>query len=187
MSVKFAMLALLREGPDYGYRLRKRFDDRVGKVWRLNLGQVYQTLRTLEADSLIARIEDDEPQLDDLSPTRRKFELTDKGLRTLDTWLRQKPSGAAPMRDSLLVQLLALEPGRREEALARIDSQRQVYKRHLSRLLAHKARLARLSRLDMLADFGLEAAIGQTVAYLKWLDYCWQRLAEPESPQSTQS
>jgi DNA-binding PadR family transcriptional regulator len=180
MSVKFAMLALLRDGPDYGYRLRKRFDDRVGKVWRLNLGQVYQTLRTLESDDLIARVEDDEPQLDD-QPTRRKFELTPKGLKTLDTWLRQKPTGAAPMRDSLLVQLLALEPGRREEALARIDSQRQVYKRHLSRLLAHKARLARQGHLDLLADLGLEAAVGQTVGYLKWLDYCWERLSQPES------
>jgi DNA-binding PadR family transcriptional regulator len=180
MSVKFAMLALLREGPDYGYRLRKRFDERVGKVWRLNLGQVYQTLHTLETDALIARIEDDEPQSDDPSPTRRKFELTAKGLKTLDAWLRQKPTGAAPLRDSLLVQLLALEPERRDEALARIDLQRQVYKRHLSRLLAHKARLARQDRLDLLADLGLEAAVGQTVGYLKWLDYCWERLSTPQ-------
>ena len=40
MSVRYALMGLLREQTDYGYHLKQRFDDRVGNAWRLNLGQV---------------------------------------------------------------------------------------------------------------------------------------------------
>ena len=47
------MLALLSEGPKYGLRLQNEFEARTGKVWPLNVGQVYTTLQRLERDGLV--------------------------------------------------------------------------------------------------------------------------------------
>ena len=53
MSVRQALLALLEEGPMYGYQLRSEFERRTGATWPLNVGQVYTTLQRLERDGLV--------------------------------------------------------------------------------------------------------------------------------------
>lgn len=179
MSVRFAMLALLREKDDYGYRLKKRFDENVGQQWRLNLGQVYQTLHTLESRGLIARSNEVEEEVDvsGMSQARRRFSLTDKGKRTLERWLTRRPGSVQPVRDELLIHLLALEPSEHARAMERIQIQMGAYTQHLSRLVARKSRLVKEdSKASMLADLSVEAAIMHTEAHLHWLDYCRQRL-----------
>jgi DNA-binding PadR family transcriptional regulator len=190
MSVRFAVLGLLREQPDHGYHLKNRFEQRIGRVWQLNLGQVYQTLRALEGEGLIARLEDDiEPLGDDAAHVCRKFKLTDRGRTKLDVWSKKRRSVPRPVRDELLIQLLILAQGRGEEALAAIDAQERVYRRHLARLLARKRKL--LSRHDeddaatLMASVGLEAALLQTGAYLKWLEYCRAKFVTVGSQPST--
>jgi hypothetical protein len=37
MSVPYALLALLSEGPKYGLRLQSEFEARTGEVWPLNV------------------------------------------------------------------------------------------------------------------------------------------------------
>lgn len=46
--VRCAILGLLRERADYGYNLKRRFDERVGALRDLDVGHVYRTLRVLE-------------------------------------------------------------------------------------------------------------------------------------------
>ena len=60
MSVKRALLALLEQGPMYGYQLRAEFEQRTGATWPLNVGQVYTTLTRLERDGLVESAEDNE-------------------------------------------------------------------------------------------------------------------------------
>ena len=55
MSVRQALLALLEQGPMYGYQLRAEFEQRTGSTWPLNVGQVYTTLTRLERDGLVER------------------------------------------------------------------------------------------------------------------------------------
>ena len=50
MSVKHGLLALLVEGPRYGYELKSGFEGRTGDTWPLNVGQVYTTLARLERE-----------------------------------------------------------------------------------------------------------------------------------------
>src|SRR3954449_4581881 len=59
MSVRQALLALLEQGPMYGYQLRSEFERRTGSTWPLNVGQVYTTLTRLERDGLVAESGDD--------------------------------------------------------------------------------------------------------------------------------
>jgi DNA-binding PadR family transcriptional regulator len=53
VSVRNALLALLEQGPRYGYQLRAEFEHRTGGTWPLNVGQVYTTLARLERDGLV--------------------------------------------------------------------------------------------------------------------------------------
>jgi len=178
--VRYALLALLNEQRDYGYRLKRRFDDRVGAIWHLNIGQVYQTLRTLERAGMIAAIDglDGAGATHEPYPARRLYELTTRGRRVLEQWLQRPPIRPRPFRDETLIRLLVFEPRRTAEALARISAQENLYRRHLSRLTAQKRRsstkgngaAAAISRL------GLEAAVLHTEAHIKWLTYCRQWL-----------
>ena len=50
MSVRQSLLAILDQGPCYGYQLRAEFDRRTGSTWPLNVGQIYNTLEQVLAD-----------------------------------------------------------------------------------------------------------------------------------------
>jgi DNA-binding PadR family transcriptional regulator len=60
MSVRQSLLAILDQGPCYGYQLRSEFDRRTGSTWPLNVGQIYNTLERLERDGLVQRGDADE-------------------------------------------------------------------------------------------------------------------------------
>jgi len=46
MSVRYALLALLSEGPKYGPQLREEFKTWVGEAWPLNEGKGRLTWRS---------------------------------------------------------------------------------------------------------------------------------------------
>ncbi len=186
--VRYALLGLLREERDYGYRLKRRFDDRVGALWHLNIGQVYQTLRSLQRSGLVVEVDGEETN--EPYPGRRMFELTPKGQRVLERWLVRPPVRPRPVRDETLIRLLVLEPERREQAVARVVEQEHLYRRELTRLQAQKRRLqAADGTANLVGHFGVEAALLHTEAHLRWLEYCREYLeraraqsavAEPE-------
>ncbi|MCK6555722.1 PadR family transcriptional regulator [Candidatus Binatia bacterium] len=167
--VRYALLGLLRERRDYGYQLKRRFDERMGAVWRLNIGQVYQTLRALERIGLIAEVNDGATA----ETGRRVFRLTAKGGRVLERWLQRPPMRPRPVRDETLVRLLVVRPAGSREALGRITEQERLYKRHLARLVAQKRRAMRNGGEVLgFGELGLEAALLHGEAHLKWLEHC---------------
>lgn len=60
MSVKHSLLAILAQGPCYGYQLRSEFERRTAGLWPINVGQIYNTLERLERDGLVSRSLSDE-------------------------------------------------------------------------------------------------------------------------------
>ena len=44
MSVPLSLLALLSQGPAYGARIKADFEERTGRAFPLNVGQVYTCL-----------------------------------------------------------------------------------------------------------------------------------------------
>lgn len=182
--VRYALLGLLMEQADYGYRLKRRFDERVGTLWHLNIGQVYQTLRALQRAGLVNEIEG-EPT-NEPYPGRRMFALTGKGQRVLERWLHRPPVRPRPVRDETLIRLLVLEPDRRAQAVARVTEQEHLYRRELTRLQAQKRRLPRSEGGEsMVGHFGIEAALLHTEAHLKWLEYCRAYLEERAQDDAT--
>jgi DNA-binding PadR family transcriptional regulator len=175
--VRYALLGLLREQQDYGYHLKRRFDERVGALWDLNIGQVYQTLRALERSGHVVAVE---AAADAESPGRHLYALTPKGERALDRWTQKSAGRPRPIRDETLVRLLLLEPERRGEVLARLEEQEAAYRKQLARLVAQKRRAEGETPDGVpVRQIGLEAALLHTEAHLKWLAACRERLAGP--------
>ena len=101
MSVRHALLALLSEGPKYGFQLRQEFDEGTGDVWPLNVGQVYSTLQRLEHSGLIESDDsaDEGPQ--------KVLRLTEAGKAELDHWFSAPTEMTSPPRDELVIKVLS--------------------------------------------------------------------------------
>ncbi|MBN9179067.1 MAG: PadR family transcriptional regulator [Microbacterium sp.] len=98
MSVKQSLLAILDQGPCYGYQLRTEFDRRTGSTWPLNVGQIYNTLDRLERDGLVTKGDAD-------AQGHIYFEITDAGRAAVRTWLASPVQRAAGTRDELTIKL----------------------------------------------------------------------------------
>src|SRR6478609_4596208 len=98
MSVKQALLALLEEGPRYGYQLRAQFEQRTGSTWPLNVGQVYTTLTRLERDGLVEGAGDD-------GEGHVVYRITDSGRDEVAAWFTSPVERSQPPRDELAIKL----------------------------------------------------------------------------------
>ena len=85
MSVPYALLALLIDGPKYGLRLQNEFEARTGEVWPLNVGQVYTTLQRLERDGLVES--DDEGER-----SQKRYRITPAGEHDLAAGFAPRPT-----------------------------------------------------------------------------------------------
>ena len=168
MSVKHALLALLCDGPRYGYELKAAFEARTGDAWPLNVGQVYTTLARLERDGQVARDSED-------AEGHVHYRLTDAGRREVQGWWDAEVEREAPPRDELAIKLaLALTvPG--VDVLGVLQRQRTATVRALQ---THVRRRSALSRAEPAgaALLVLESLVFAAEAEVRWLDHCEARL-----------
>jgi len=150
MSTKYAVLGLLAEQPMHGYRLKDAFDERVGGLWGLTTGQIYQTLKQLERDGLLeARGERIGNR-----PARRIYSVTAQGTRALQAWLDETPAPwSRPFRAELLIRLLFLRPGDLTRVGRALDREEQEAL-HLRARIGHMSRDGRPAHgIDVLGLF----------------------------------
>jgi DNA-binding PadR family transcriptional regulator len=98
MSVRQSLLAILDQGPCYGYQLRHEFDRRTGSTWPLNVGQIYNTLERLERDGLVARGGADEHG-------HVYWHITAAGSAEVADWLSSPVVRSVATRDELAVKI----------------------------------------------------------------------------------
>lgn len=173
MSVRLSLLAILDQGPCYGYQLRAEFNRRTGATWPLNVGQIYNTLDRLERDLLVTRGETDEQG-------HVYYLITDAGTARVREWLGgpvQRPTGT---RDELALKLAlaATLPGvdvgtliaqQRAESLAVLEELRGGEEPVPARATEGEALAWRLVN---------DALIFHAEAEVRWLEHAQQRLAE---------
>lgn len=166
MSVPHGLLALLDEGPRYGYQLRSDFEQRTGGVWSLNVGQVYTTLGRLERDGLI------EPDGED-DEGRTVYRITPSGSAAVHDWLATPVSPDARARDELAIKIaMAVTlPGVDVRAVVQAQRTETVYR--LQQLTRVKARTDPGAVAQLLV---LESQVFKAEAEARWLDHCEQLL-----------
>jgi DNA-binding PadR family transcriptional regulator len=178
MHLRYALLALLGEGEAHGYQLLKLFNERLGPFWHPNIGQVYQLLHELERRGLVVRRDQRSG-----ARVRRVFRRTPRGERALRTWLTRRPGWPAPVRDEMLIRLLAAEREGSPALLAQITRQEAEYRRYAT-LIEEEAGREVVSLTRRLAH---EAALGQAEAHLRWLARCRAVLEVTPAPTARAS
>jgi DNA-binding PadR family transcriptional regulator len=167
MSVRYALLALLSEGPKYGLQLREEFEARTGEVWPLNVGQVYMTLQRLERDGLV------ESEGADEEGPQKGFRITAEGERELAAWLHTPPDLSSPPRDELVIKILiALRmPG------TDVHEVIQAHRRYLVELMQQWTRIKeQAAEGDLSLVLAVDAELFRLDSVVRWLDTADGRL-----------
>lgn len=172
MSVRQSLLAILDQGPCYGYQLRAEFDRRTGSTWPLNVGQIYNTLERLERDGLVTRGAIDEHG-------HVYWEITPAGRAEVRTWLDCPVERGHGTRDELAIKLAvaATLPG--VDVATVIRHQRTASLAQLERLNgARNAGVAPDGPQELARSLVVDSMIFAAEAEVNWLDHVERRVSE---------
>ncbi|MCL4254041.1 MAG: PadR family transcriptional regulator [Anaerolineae bacterium] len=192
MSVKHALLGILNEAPKHGYDLKRAFDDKLGDLWSLNVGQIYTTLERLHNEGLV---EYDTIEQSD-KPDKKVYRITPNGQEAFETW-RMSPMKPEPrsLRDELFVKIAFMDSSDAEAILMHIQTQHSAYMAQMMGLTNRKfqieqeAKLAlqkattpedkhRVEREKVIKMALLDVAIFHAEADIRWLRQCEVRIKE---------
>ncbi len=181
MSIRQGLLALLEQGPMYGYQLRAEFENRTGATWPLNVGQVYTTLARLERDGLV------EPAGDD-GDGHAVYRITEAGRAEVVTWFSTPVSRTSPPRDELAIKLAMAVTVPGVDVRAVVQGQRSATVRALQDYTRLKVRAAEGgTRQDLAWLLVLDSLVFAAEAEVRWLDHCEARLARAAADRSPTS
>ncbi len=181
MSVKQALLALLEQGPMYGYQLRAEFEQRTGSTWPLNVGQVYTTLTRLERDGLVESSEEDEAS----TAHGAIYRVTTEGRDEVAAWFTTPVARTQPPRDELAIKLAiaVTVPGvdvgtiiQRQRSATMSALQDYARLKRQGRGGGPGDRDDRDDRDDMAWSLVLDSLVFAAEAEIRWLDHCESRL-----------
>jgi DNA-binding PadR family transcriptional regulator len=140
MSLRYALLALLRVGPMSGYDLQKQFSQSVGHVWYAPDSQIYPELRRMESDGLVRA--EEQPRGE--RATRRMYHVTAAGDTAFREWI-SAPLDYQRVKDQSHLKAAYLETGTDANA-------RAFFERHIAQwsdeLAQWERELARIESLE---------------------------------------
>ena len=141
MSLRYALLAILRVGPLSGYDLQKQFSQSVGHVWHAPDSQIYPELRRMEEAGLV----EGEDQLRGERGRRRVYHVTDAGDRAFVEWMNA-PMEYQRVRDPAHLRAAYLENVPDETA-------RQFFRDHIAQWERELEQWqGELTRIDLLSN-----------------------------------
>jgi PadR family transcriptional regulator AphA len=168
MSAKHALLGLLLNRPAYPYELADRLPSRLGPAWKLNSGQVYGTLKSMERDGLVEQVE----AIDGAQRSRRVLAITSLGVEEFEYWFAADTDGVKLSRRPLVVKIILAGPSRLEEALGHIDAYEQDCAETLNTVSASRDEVgweAPVLRADnVLLRLGMSVEVHELEGELKW-------------------
>jgi DNA-binding PadR family transcriptional regulator len=168
MTVRNALLALLEQGPMYGYQLRSEFERRTGATWPLNVGQVYTTLSRLERDGLIAGTgADDEGHI--------MYVATAAGREEVAAWFTTPVARTQPPRDELAIKLALAVTVPGVDVGTVIQQQRTATMSALQDYTRLKRQGSGLGE-DLAWSLVLDSLVFAAEAEIRWLDHCEARV-----------
>jgi DNA-binding PadR family transcriptional regulator len=151
-----------------GYDMSKRIESSISQFWDVGFGQLYPTLKKLEAGGMIAGTEAHSPG----RPDRRVYSITDLGRQLLRQWL-EEPAAREYIRYEILLKLFfgcLVEP---ETNIATIEAFRARYADIAKRLEGYAKNLRQVQgeSPDHLY-FLLTVMFGEKLykAYLDWAE-----------------
>ena len=171
MSVRQSLLAILDQGPCYGYQLRAEFDRRTGSTWPLNVGQIYNTLERLHRAGLVEKGDTD-------AQGHVYWQITETGRAEVRDWLDSPVTRGGGTRDELAIKLAvaATLPG--VDVAELIRAQRRTSVAKLEELTGSEYPGDAPDAPEGVAwSLVVDSMIFAAEAEVRWLDHAQQRLA----------
>jgi DNA-binding PadR family transcriptional regulator len=169
VSVRNALLALLEQGPRYGYQLRVEFEERTGGTWPLNVGQVYTTLARLERDGLVQGEGED-------GNGHVVYAVTAAGRDEVAAWFSSPVPRTQPPREELAIKLALAVTVPGVDVGTVIQQQRSATMSALQDYTRLKRRASGDGAHELAWGLVLDSLVFSAEAEIRWLDHCEARL-----------
>ena len=176
MTVRNALLALLEQGPMYGYQLRAEFERRTGATWPLNVGQVYTTLSRLERDGLVEGLHDGVADDNGSAQHRVMYVATAAGHEEVAAWFTTPVARTQPPRDELAIKLALAVTVPGVDVGTVIQQQRSATMGALQDYTRVKRAGGDRSPDDLAWSLVLDSLVFNAEAEIRWLDHCEARV-----------
>jgi len=172
MSVRLGILAMVAQGPTYGYVLRAEFDRRTGTTTPLNIGQVYKTLEALERDGFVTRstVTDAAGQV--------FYEITDAGRTEVAAWLGGDSARLPPSRSDVAIKIALATTLPGVDVGEVLRAQRASAIRHLQRLTRESHSAVPGTGDELARQLVSDAVLFEAEAEVRWLDHVTARIAQ---------
>ncbi|WEG08453.1 PadR family transcriptional regulator [Microbacterium horticulturae] len=172
MSLRYALLAILRVGPLSGYDLQKQFSQSVGHVWHAPDSQIYPELRKMQNEGLI----EGEEQRRGERGMRRVYHVTEAGDRAYREWMAT-PLDYQRVRDPAHLRAAYLENTTPEAARDFLHGHIAYWE---SELEAFQGELDHIERMDSaMLNRRLEVTPdGEREATIEYKRFAYEGLAE---------
>jgi PadR family transcriptional regulator AphA len=136
MSLRMLLLGLVEITPMPGYDLMKVFDDSMLFYWHATHTQIYNTLRELEKDGLVAGEVIQQTGV----PSKRVFSITESGKKALMDWLTETPE-LPGFKHEFLIKLSFAAHLTDEELMNQLDSYAEKLMEKREALLGEKKQI----------------------------------------------
>lgn len=177
--LEYAILSLLREGSDHGYRLKRRLDRMLGPVWPVNAGQVYRQLDRLRKKGWVAELPPESG--DQTGHERWPVALSPAGRAALRAWARapiEPTRPPSPSRHEVVCRLRLAGPEAAPSLRAGLLRERLVFE-------AAREDLATGDRAPEPAEhLAIAAARLEIEAHLRWIELCLTELEAAGPPRT---
>jgi len=199
MSLRYALLALIRVGPLSGYQLQKEFSLSVGHVWHARDSQIYPELRRMEKDGLI----EGEEQLRGKRGTRRIYHITPQGEEDFLDWMGE-PLDYQRIREPAYLRAAYLESATPEQARTFFTAHITEWERELAQWqtelshIEHRSNPMLRRRLELSPEeehekivaykrFAYEGLIERALGEIAWAKRGLALVEELDGPSENQS
>jgi len=173
MSVRFAILGLLHYRNMHGYEIKHHIESHFGHMWTINYGQIYPNLKSMEEEGCIT-LADVTPS-EQGGPHKKLYAITPMGREKFNDWLESEEVSRMSLRDPFLMRFIFFGFGNKEQAVAIIDKQIEVYEKQLELRRKHLKRWRdRGTFVRLVAELGEDF----NEMYVQWLRRARQEIIE---------
>jgi len=181
MSLRHALLGLLREQPASGYDLMQVFKASLGHTWPATQGQIYPELGKLADAGLLTVSEQG-------SRGRKEYALTEAGLTELRHWLLETAPELHPRSESLL-RIFLLGALSREESENYLRRLTEASEKEVAALEAIQAGSAEWPDTDLVEYSSLALEYGKRLWMMteEWAAWAAEQVAARSKAKQDQA
>ncbi|MBO4616457.1 MAG: PadR family transcriptional regulator [Lachnospiraceae bacterium] len=165
-KIDMVVLGLLSHEPLTGYDIKKEIDGAISFFWKGSFGNIYPTLKELEAQGLVAR---SAGKAEGSGREKIAYSITDSGREALKEWLNDERVSNELRYETLLKLFFGGNAGR-DITLKNIEAFERKIAADLKLLKFYKGNLEKVLDDEDHVYFYLTVSFGVETyeAYLKW-------------------